>query len=154
MTRLRQPGDSDYDVLGVLPGATDEEINLAFRQLIDGQGYKVGIPLNRHWLRAHQIKTAHATLADPDKRRAYDGSLSQASDSAAWAFTAIDTATDELILPEIEPAAAEPVENQSTRDPVIPPGQAEWAPGRDALVAQWRAALRMRGDVVEITPRP
>ena len=33
-------------------------------------------------------------------------------------------------------------------------GTAESAQRRDALVAQWLADLRMRGDVVEITPRP
>ena len=70
MNRLRQPGDSDYDVLGVSPQATDEEINRAFRQLIDGEGYKIGVPLNRQWLRAHQIKAAHANLVNPAKRRA------------------------------------------------------------------------------------
>lgn len=119
MNRLRQPGDSDYDVLGLLPGASDEEINIAFRQLIDGEGYKVGIPLNRYWLRAHQIKAAHAALADPEKRRAYDESLGHALDPASWAMTANDAATDALILPEIEPEATEPVDNQSTLDPVV-----------------------------------
>ena len=78
MNRLRQPGDSDYDVLGLSPGATDEEIEIAFRQLIDGEGYRVGVPLNRQWLRAHQIKHAHASLSDPEKRRAYDEWLSRA----------------------------------------------------------------------------
>ena len=33
-------------------------------------------------------------------------------------------------------------------------GTAESAQRREALVAQWLADLRMRGDVVEITPRP
>ena len=78
MNRLRQPGDSDYDVLGLSPGATDEEIEIAFRELIDGEGYRVGVPLNRQWLRAHQIKHAHASLSDREKRRAYDEWLSRA----------------------------------------------------------------------------
>ncbi len=33
-------------------------------------------------------------------------------------------------------------------------GRAETAQRRDAVLAQWLADLRMRGDVVEVTPRP
>ena len=120
MDRLRQPGDSDYDVLGVSPGATDEEIDSAFYRLINEQGYRVGVPLERQWARAREIRVAHATLGDPVKRRAYDESLSRASDPALWARTANDAATDKLVLPEIEPEAAEPVENKSTREAVVP----------------------------------
>lgn len=121
MNRLRQPGDSDYDVLGVSPQATDEEINRAFRRLIDGEGYKVGVPLNRQWLRAHQIKAAHANLTDPAKRRAYDETLSRDSGPALWAAPANDPATDELVLSEPEPEAADPVEGPSTSEAAVSP---------------------------------
>jgi protein TonB len=121
MNRLRLPGDSDYDVLGVSPEASDEEINRAFHRLIDGQGYKVGVPLNRQWLRAHQIKTAHANLTDPAKRRAQDETLSRASGPALWAAPANDQATDELVLP----AQEAPVENRSAPEAAVPPQPGE-----------------------------
>lgn len=125
MNRLRQPGDSEYDVLGVSPGATEKEIDRAFRQLIDGQGYKVGVPLNRQWLRARQIKAAHATLSDPEKRRAYDESLSGAAGPAPWAMTANDPATDELVLSEVEPEAAEPADDGAAPVAAVPPSPDE-----------------------------
>jgi protein TonB len=102
MNRLKQPGDSHYDVLGVSAGASDKEIQSAFRRLIDGQGYRVGIPLNRQWLRARQIKEAHATLGDPVKRKAYDEMLGGAPPPERWAMTAEDPATDQLVLPEAD----------------------------------------------------
>jgi protein TonB len=117
MNRLRQPGDSDYDVLGLSPGATDQEIDRAFRQLIDGEGYRVGVPLNRQWLRARQIKEAHARLADPKKRRAYDKSLARTAEPAPWTMTANDPGTDELVLPEQEPIAPRPVKPEIAPEP-------------------------------------
>lgn len=119
MNRLRQPGDSDYDVLGLSPGATDEEIEIAFRQLIDGEGYRVGIPLNRQWLRAHQIKHAHALLSDPAKRRAYDESLSRA-DGALWVAATDDPAPVELVLPTPKPRRARPIKNRPAPVALVP----------------------------------
>lgn len=146
MTRLRQPDDSHYDVLGVAPHASDKEINSAFRRLIDGGGYKVGVPLNRQWLRARQIKEAYATLGDPAMRRAYDESLGRtpepAPQPAPWAMTASDPATDELVLREKEPEPPEPIKMDSPPDASIaedaaltassPEPAADEAPGPDA----------------------
>ncbi|HET9336079.1 MAG TPA: hypothetical protein VFO12_06690, partial [Sphingomicrobium sp.] len=115
MNRLRQAGDSHYDVLGVSPRASADEIDSAFRQLIDGEGYKAGVPLNRQWLRARQIKDAHATLGDPAMRQAYDESLHQVPGPAPWALTAEDPATDELVVPG--PRADEPPATGSTPEP-------------------------------------
>ena len=123
MNRLKRPGDSHYDVLGVSPGATDEEINSAFHQLIEGEGYRIGVPMNRQWLRARQIKDAHETLADPVKRRAYDKYLSRATGPAPWALTATDPATDAMVLPEAELRAPETVEDEAP-PPVAVPGDA------------------------------
>ena len=49
MDSLRQPGNSDYDILGVSPGASDEEIRNAFSRLIYDQGYRVGVPRPGVW---------------------------------------------------------------------------------------------------------
>ncbi|HYC94807.1 MAG TPA: TonB family protein [Sphingomicrobium sp.] len=119
MGRLRQPGDSHYDVLGLSPGASDEEIDSAFHQLIDQQGYKVGVPLDRQWLRAREIKAAHAALRDPVKRREYDESLGRATEAAPWAMAASDPTTDELVLPEKEAGASEPVDNELPPNAVV-----------------------------------
>ena len=88
MNCLRQPGDSDYDVLGVSPDATDADIKDAFCQLIDEQGYKIGVPLRSQWARAREIKAAYATLGDPAKRRAYDQMLGRDPRSTPWPATA------------------------------------------------------------------
>ena len=130
MNRLRQPGDSDYDVLGIPPGATAEEIDRAFRQLIDGEGYRIGVPLNRQWLRAHQIKAAHASLTDPAKRRDYDKSLSKA-ERALWATRADDPATDELVLPQARPKPARPSESRPAPIALVPRNQARTISGRE-----------------------
>lgn len=84
MTRLQTLESNAYDVLGVSPNASAQAIDDAFRQLIDGGGYRVGVPLRGQWLRAHQIKQAYATLGDPAKRRAYDESLMAGSDGSPW----------------------------------------------------------------------
>lgn len=116
MNRLRQPGDSHYDVLGVSPGASAQEIERAFRQLIDGEGYRVGVPLNRQWLRARQIKDAHEALGDPEKRQAYDATLGGPAETVPWALTATDPGTDELVLSEKAPDVPEPVASGSATD--------------------------------------
>lgn len=142
MNRLRQPGDSDYDVLGISPGATAEEIDRAFRQLIDGEGYRVGVPLNRQWLRAYQIKAAHALLTDPAKRRDYDKSLSQA-ERALWATRADDPATDELVLPQARPKPARPIESRPAPIALVPRDHARTISGRE------RAPVKVPGPDAE-----
>ena len=119
MNRLRQAGDSHYDVLGLPPGASAVEIDTSYRRLIDGEGYKVGVPLNRQWLRARQIKDAYGTLGDPEKRRAYDESLSRLPAAEPWAMTA-DPATDSLILPQTEAEPSEPDEQELAADAAEP----------------------------------
>jgi TonB family protein len=126
--RLRQPGDSDYDVLGVSPGATGEEINDAFNRLIDKQGYKVGVPREHQWARAREIRAAHATLSDPLKRKAYDESLGRVPEQALWGTAANDAATDELVRPQLEQEQAAPVENRMTADAFVSPGADAWTP--------------------------
>lgn len=113
---LRRPGDSDYDVLGVSPEASEEEIGRAYCRLIEEQGFRIGVPLDRQWARAREIKAAYARLADPVKRQAYDKSLGRTSNSALWAKTSTDAATDELILPGKDLNATEPVENEGSSD--------------------------------------
>ena len=152
MNRLRQRGDSDYDVLGLSPGATDEEIEVAFRQLIDGEGYRVGVPLNRQWLRAHQIKHAHALLSDPAKRRAYDESLSRA-DGAPWIP---DAAPVELVLPSPKPRAARPVKNRPPPVAFVPSGADRISSGPEKAPDKARGpdAERTAGPVCDGPPSP
>lgn len=67
MNGSRHSADHDYDVLGVAPDATDEEINSAFFHLIDEQGFKAGVPLRDQWARAREIKAAYARLMGSEK---------------------------------------------------------------------------------------
>lgn len=117
MNCLRQPGDSDYDVLGLSPEASEDEIHKAFGRLIDEQEYKIGVPLRSQWARAREIKDAYSRLAEPSQRKAYDQTLGRSSGQTPWAATAKDTATDELVLPE-EPreAADRPADNLKPRE--------------------------------------
>ncbi len=147
MNRLRQPGDSDYDVLGLSPGATDEEIEIAFRELIDGEGYRVGVPLNRQWLRAHQIKHAHASLSDPEKRRAYDEWLSRA-DREPWVTGADDPAMVELVLPSPKPRPARPIKNRPAPAALVPTDAVR------TISAEERVPDRAPGPDAEETARP
>lgn len=133
MNCLRRPGDSDYDVLGVSPEASEEEIGSAYCRLIEEQGFRIGVPLDRQWARAREIKAAYARLADPVKRQAYDESLGRTSNSALWAKTSTDAATDGLILPEKGLKATEPVEPDGpsdASDPSDPEGLAPFRPLR------------------------
>ena len=84
MTRLQTLESNAYDVLGVSPNASAQAIDDVFRRLIDGGGYRIGVPLRGQWLRAHQIKEAYATLGDPIKRRAYDESLKGSFEPPLW----------------------------------------------------------------------
>ena len=120
MNRLRRPGDSDYDVLGISPEATDEEIEGAFSRLIEEQGYKADVPLRSQWARAREIKAAYATLADPARRQAYNESLGLPSDPSAWLATSKDSATDELVVSEVEPEASEPASLNGVRHERVP----------------------------------
>ena len=147
MNRLRQPGDSDYDVLGLSPGATDEEIEIAFRELIDGEGYRVGVPLNRQWLRAHQIKHAHASLSDPEKRRAYDEWLSRA-DREPLVTGADDPAMVELVLPSPKPRPARPIKNRPAPAALVPTDAVR------TISVEERVPDRAPGPDAEETARP
>lgn len=100
MTRVQASDSNAYDVLGVSPKASAEEIDAAFHQLIEGGDYRVGVPLRGQWLRAHQIKEAYATLGDPAKRRAYDESLKGGSERPLWpAIPHNDPAEAALVRP-------------------------------------------------------
>ena len=64
-----------YEILGLKPGATDDEIAAAFatesRKII--QNPRVNEPDVRE--KARKVRTAHQTLRDPIKRAAYDASI-------------------------------------------------------------------------------
>jgi len=79
MGSLREAGASDYEVLGLKPDASEQEIENAFDLLVHGMGFRDNLP-RRLWPdRLMQIHSAYATLRDPQKRRAYDDSLRDAS---------------------------------------------------------------------------
>ena len=100
MTPVQAPDSNAYDVLGVAPGDSAEQIDDAFHRLIEEGGYRAGVPLRGQWLRARQIKEAYAILGDPGKRRAYDETLKEASERPLWPpVSENDPADAELIRP-------------------------------------------------------
>ncbi|KAL6511862.1 hypothetical protein OROGR_021459 [Orobanche gracilis] len=68
---------SFYDVLGIRTGATCQEIKSAYRKLArvlhpDAASSGGASPSADEFMRVH---AAYATLSDPEKRAAYDGSI-------------------------------------------------------------------------------
>jgi protein TonB len=111
MDRLKLPGDSEYDVLGLSPSATGDDIKAAFHQLIDKGGFREGVPLRSQWQRAREIKAAHAILGDPATRAEYDQSLSRLPAAAPFASSeGAQRATGETTKLEEPVAATRPVD--------------------------------------------
>ena len=92
-----------YDVMGLAPDATQQEIEAQYDLLVTRKGYRIGMRRSSWRQRLAEIKSAHATLSDPAKRQAYDRSLglvSAAPPKRPWAFGAApDTSTDSLVRP-------------------------------------------------------
>lgn len=68
MTTLVRPRPNYYELLGLTPAATDEEIRQAFAR-------EIGPSRPRPLGGTAEFSVAYATLHDPAKRRAYDDSL-------------------------------------------------------------------------------
>jgi curved DNA-binding protein CbpA len=57
-----------YDLLGVSPDATPDEMKAAYRQLVKQHHPDTGAESDF----IHQLNEAYAVLSDPDRRAAYD----------------------------------------------------------------------------------
>ena len=90
---------NQYDVLGLAPDASGDDIETAFDRLIRRGGFRAGLPFYRRPQRVWQIMAAYETLHDPERRRAYDESLRQPSDSFFGASTDVDESPDSFVLP-------------------------------------------------------
>ncbi len=94
---------SAYDVMGLTPDASDEEIENQFDLLVNHKGYRIGLRRGSWRQRLSEIKSAHATLSDPVKRRAHDESLGIASDAPVWTpGSRSDHFSDSLVRPAPE----------------------------------------------------
>jgi periplasmic protein TonB len=130
VTRLRERDTSAYDILGVAPESTAEEIKDAFEHLIEEGHYRPRVPLRRQNSRAKQIHEAYATLGDPVARRAYDESLS--GERPLWPKT-VHHAGERLVRTEKnrqpQPSASKPPAEMIEPDPWKPlqPAPVEYA---------------------------
>jgi protein TonB len=89
-----------YDVMGLAPDASNEDIEAEFDMLVNRKGYRVGLPRSSWRQRLSEIKSAHATLSDPVKRRAHDRSLGLVSDPPLWqSGLRSDEFSDALVRP-------------------------------------------------------
>jgi protein TonB len=103
MSGLLRSNTDQYDVLGVAPDASADEIETAFDWLIRQKGYRYDVPLHRRPQRLLEIKAAYATLSDPAQRRAYDLSNGHVLESLVLAGGGKDAATDALVRPAKPP---------------------------------------------------
>ena len=83
MDSLREPGINNYDVLGLTPDASEQDVESAFEWLVRHDGFRQNLPRELWPRRLTQIESAYAALRDPEKRRAYDDSLREGPDSGA-----------------------------------------------------------------------
>ncbi len=97
-----------YDILGLEPGASREQVERAFRFSLEMYGqdalatYSLLEPVEMEAERA-RIQEAHEVLADPEKRRAYDEAHGFAPPEASVEpFPALGgSGTEEVALPEV-----------------------------------------------------
>jgi len=80
------PAPSHYDLLGLPPGASADDLRQAFRQL--SKRYHpdtTALPLPQAEAAFQQLQRAYGVLSDPEQRRLYDAQLlaSRATDLAA-----------------------------------------------------------------------
>jgi protein TonB len=99
MSALSGTSADQYDILGLAPDASDDEIETAFDWLIRQKAYRFDVPVYRWPQRVHEIRTAYATLRDPAKRSIYDRSLRRAAGPSLWPNAHTDVATDSLVRP-------------------------------------------------------
>lgn len=100
-------GDDLYDILGLEPGASREQIERAFRFSLEMYGedavamYSLLAPAEVESERA-RIQEAYEILADPDRRRSYDDAHGFAPPDPAEAFPSASEAGGEAIeLPDV-----------------------------------------------------
>jgi tetratricopeptide (TPR) repeat protein len=110
-----------YDVLGLRPGATDEEIEAAYADLAAMFAPSKVPAARQDYARKQRARLAasYAVLADPDQRAAYDNRLGGTAPAPA-------PATPPLAPPA--PAAEIAVPVQSVPDEVHEPATADLAP--------------------------
>lgn len=134
MDRWLEPDINEYDILGVSPDASDEEIKSAFHWLIEEQGYRVGVPLRKQWQRAREIQAAYETLGDPAKRRAYDETLSQAAPPSRVPQQFDEPTMSDRVADPIEPEPAPPRPIHLTLEDIAPLAHREpTVPANDPL---------------------
>jgi hypothetical protein len=118
MDSLVKPRPNHYQLLGLTPGATDEEIALAFAREIS--------PLRPHAFGdIALLSVAHETLRDPARRRAYDASIGLAPKAKparplqGWQYSSPVrvTASAAPISPPVTTKPAEPVEQAPPPQP-------------------------------------
>lgn len=114
----REESLTHYDVLGVSPTCTTQDIEEAFQSLISGLGDS-----DDEWEQFQQIEAAHHALIDPERRRRYDAAIARdaaqappsdppAQESAlpGPAFIGDSDSTDQVPEAHILPAPDVPVE--------------------------------------------
>jgi protein TonB len=131
-----------YEILGLKPGATDDEIAAAFatesRKII--QNPRVNEPDVRE--KARRVRTAHQTLRDPVKRAAYDASIGVAAKQQA-------EVPPTPVEPGVRPFVAA-TSDQPKADPVVPAAGDEHVAQDHAEPAKGRSTARGRA----ARPRP
>lgn len=125
MDSLVKPRPNHYELLGVTPSATDEEVARAFAREIS--------PLTPHAFGdIALLSVAHETLRDPARRRAYDESIGLKAKPVApkplqgWQYSTTVRLAAPVRPPPPPPVEAEPpVQQEATPEPPAPAPAAE-----------------------------
>jgi len=146
MASAVRPRPTHYDMLGLSPSATQEEIGRAFARAMGMFGAHSAAS-------AAQVSAAFGILRDPAKRRDYDRAIGLVRDPLPrqWGFSATAPA-----VPGLLGSAWRGMAEQVTGEPVLPPQEQESEPQAEPRLASFIASSTRnpRAPVLERAPAP